>query len=300
MFRSLTRALFNRDAPRDAPDSKPPQSAGTVRRLTTPRDPATIKPTADAVRAEVEGTVELPDLEWMKQSGPFKRQEQFLDSAFHAFQGMLTYTDINPESRVLDYGCGLARMAIPLSAYLTPGKGSYTGVDTDAQCIERNRRVFAAYPHMRFEHVNLYSSMYNPQGDAFKTLEGRDFGGPFDLAFLFSVFTHILPEDCDLLLRVLRAQLFEDAELFSSWFLLDEDSERGIKEGKSQRSFPHLYGKARITHKKTPEGAVAYFAADALERMQRAGFEDLRTDPGFWRGTNESSHGQDFIVARAG
>lgn len=249
------------------------------------------------VRSKVSSDFSLPDEDWIKQSGPFKSAEAFFNSSFNNFGELLRYTDIKPDSRVLDYGCGLGRLAIPLSAYLAGPQGSYRGIDTDADCIARNQEIFAGYPNFDFEHVNLYSKMYNKEGQAFETLAGRDFGGPFDLAFLFSVFTHILPEHCDLLLQILRAQLCNTGQVFSSWFLLNEDTERAIKAGTASRKFAFKHGAARIDHPKVPEGAVAYFESDVLERFARAGLADVRIEYGDWRGKQGNNVWQDIIVA---
>jgi SAM-dependent methyltransferase len=242
--------------------------------------------------------VELPDEERMRQSGPFPTVQHFYDSSLKSFRELLVYTELKPHYRVLDYGCGLGRLAIPLSAFLDPDQDAYRGVDTDRECVERNARVFARHGNMRFEHVNLYSTMYNKAGGSFDQLEGRDFGSPFDLAFLFSVFTHILPEDCDQLLRTLCRQLAPGAELFSSWFLLNEATHQAMADGVAGRDFSARHGVARVQFRNVPEGAVAYEEADVLERFAAAGLTDVRIHYGKWRGCEDSWIYQDIVLAR--
>ncbi len=176
--------------------------------------------------------------------------------------------------------------------------GAYCGVDTDRNCIERNRRVFRHLPNFQFQHVDIYSKMYNRNGKGYKVLLENDFGGPFDLAFLFSVFTHVLPEDCDFLIGFLRSQLSRSAEIFTSFFLLNDETELAIEKGKSHRQFAYPYGNARIDNADIPEGAVAYYENDVIERLTRAGFSDIRVHYGKWRGIADAWIWQDIIVAK--
>jgi hypothetical protein len=146
--------------------------------------------------------------------------------------------------------------------------------------------------------VNIFSKMYNHKGGDFDTLLESDFGGSFDLAFLFSVFTHILPEHCDLMLRFLRSQIVDGGELFSSWFLLNEETQQAIDAGYAHREFASRYGVARIDNPKIPEGAVAYYESDVIERFASSGLTDVRIHYGKWRGCMDSWVWQDIIVAR--
>lgn len=252
----------------------------------------------ESVKHRVTSNLELPDEKWIRQSGPFNSVQHFLDSSFQNFKELLFFTGVTPTQRVLDYGCGLARLAIPMSGYLDGAKGYYCGVDTDNSCIERNRRVFGHLPNFEFHHVDIYSKMYNRKGQSYQVLLEKDFRGPFDLAFLFSVFTHVLPEDCDFLLKFLNLQLSRPGEIFASFFLLNDETQKAIDAGKSHRKFATPYGNARIDNPNVPEGAVAYFEADILERFSRAGFSDIEIQYGKWSGKTDSWIWQDIITAK--
>ena len=57
------------------------------------------------------------------------------------------------------------------------------------------REVTSRYPNFRFTHVDVFNAAYNPSG----ALRASEFSFPyraeqFDLVFLYSVFTHLLPE----------------------------------------------------------------------------------------------------------
>lgn len=250
----------------------------------------------ESIKQQVRSDIELSDEKWILQSGPFNSVQHFFDSSFQNFRELLYFTDIKPSQKVLDYGCGLARFAIPLSSYLK--ENSYCGVDTDRNCIERNRRVFGHLSNFKFQLVDIYSKMYNRDGQDYNVLRKNDFGGPFDLAFLFSVFTHVLPDDCDFLLSFLNFQLNRPAEIFASFFLLNDSTQLAIDAGKSHRKFTTPYRNARIDNADIPEGAVAYYEDDVIDRLTRASFSDIQIHYGKWRGNIDSLIWQDIIVAK--
>lgn len=262
------------------------------------RDTSEIDGEIARIRKQVSANLELPDKQWIRQSGPFPSVQHFFDSSFKNFKELLYYTSLTSRHRVLDYGCGLGRLAIPMSGYLDAHSSYYCGVDADPSCISRNNRVFGNHKHFRFEHVNIYSKMYNRKGGDVKKLLEHDFGEPFDLAFLFSVFTHILPDDCNFLLEFLRSQLAGSGEIFSTWFLLNDETQQAIDAGQAHRKFANQFGVARIDNPKVPEGAVAYYEQDVLERFTKAGLSDIRVHYGKWRGCVDSWVWQDIIVAR--
>lgn len=248
---------------------------------------------------EVLATTPLPDESIIRQSGPFTSIEAYFRSSLRQFGELLRLTSLQPQQSVLDYGCGMGRIALPLAAYLDPGKGRYCGVDTDARCIEVNRMLFVGQDHLRFEHVDLFSAMYNPAGGPIARLETLDLIDRFDLAFLFSVFTHVLEDDCAPLLRFLARHLAPGATLVTTWFLLNAESRRGIDEGLAKFPFPFARsGGVRVNHRETPEGAVAYPEEAALERLDACGFAVERVIHGHWSGTQSARMGQDVIVAR--
>lgn len=239
----------------------------------------------------------LPPADSVRQSGPFTSMTAFYRSAFKQFGECLRYTEITPRSRVLDYGCGFGRISIPLLAYLEPEHGRYVGVDTSAACVGHNAAAFASASHFRFVHANVFSSFYNPEGGPMTGINRLDLGEPFDLACLFSVFTHVLPEDCDDLLAFLADRVRPGGELLCSWFLLNPETCRLIGDRKALYTFATPHGEAWIDNPAVPEGAVAYEENDVLERMAAAGFEVDRLIHGHWRGC-EGPTGQDLVVAR--
>jgi SAM-dependent methyltransferase len=132
---------------------------------------------------------------------------------------------LRPHEHVLDVGCGVGRTAIALSSYLSR-QGAYEGFDIWPEAIEWcQREITPRFPHFRFRQMDLFNAAYNPRG----TVSASTFTFPyedeqFDLAFLYSVFTHLLPADLERYLTEVRRVLKKGGRVLATFFLLNDDS----------------------------------------------------------------------------
>jgi hydroxymethyl cephem carbamoyltransferase len=105
------------------------------------------------------------------------------------------------DTDVLDVGCGVRFTQAILNSSIPIG--TYTGVDVDADVIEfLNRNVDD--PKFRFARWDVRNALYNPSGTTLSPDMSLPIEGRFDVIWLFSVFTHLGPEDAAALLSVLR------------------------------------------------------------------------------------------------
>jgi len=150
-------------------------------------------------------------------------------------------------------GCGVGRMAVPLTGYLSP-KGSYEGFDivpaAIAWCV---RSITRRFPRFHFQVADLYNKTYNPAG----RYRAEDYpfpyaDGSFDFVILTSVFTHLLPEDLDHYLDEIGRVCAPGARVFATFFLLNPESEAAIAQGRSQHTFAHPRGACRVEHDDIP------------------------------------------------
>jgi SAM-dependent methyltransferase len=206
---------------------------------------------------------------------------------------------LEPTDRVLDIGCGLGRMAAPLTTYLT--YGSYHGFDIVRPTIESCRRRFAAFPDFQFDHVDVYNGKYNPKG----RVSPSEFRFPyadaaFDFAFAASVFTHMLPEDVERYLGEAARVLRPGGRLLATWFVMTPEAAGRVAERESDIDFPVREDEDDVwkADPREAEAAVAFAPAVLRGLYERSGLEV--EDPiryGCWSGAEGVSY-QDLVVAR--
>jgi SAM-dependent methyltransferase len=122
---------------------------------------------------------------------------------------------------VLDVGCGV-RFAMTIINRRIPVK-SYTGVEVYRPIVEFLQDNVEPYDkRFKFVHWNVHNQVYNPNGDELTAQKGLPVEGPFDLIWLFSVFTHLNPKDSLSLLQLLRKRIRKNGKLFLSAFIDDE------------------------------------------------------------------------------
>jgi SAM-dependent methyltransferase len=118
------------------------------------------------------------------------------------------------QKRVLDLGCG-CRFAEALTNLLVP-IGYYFGIDLDREIIDW-LSAHITDPRFQFQWWSARNPNYNPLGrplSDFATLPVD--GETFDIACMFSVITHQLPDDAEYLLRMLRSCIVPTGYLFFS------------------------------------------------------------------------------------
>ena len=63
---------------------------------------------------------------------------------------------LSEQERVLDIGCGIGRMAVPLTQYLDPDSGQYVGIDPASPGIQWcTENIGSVYPNFRFMHLDI-------------------------------------------------------------------------------------------------------------------------------------------------
>jgi SAM-dependent methyltransferase len=207
---------------------------------------------------------------------------------------------LKPDDKVLDVGCGVGRMAVPLTGFLTAA-GGYEGFDIDAREIEWcTRHITAKHPNFRFRMADLYSKRYNPKG----TQTAPQFKFPyadesFDFVFMTSVFTHILPAGVENYLSEVSRVLKGNGRSLITYFLLNEESMTLLREGHASQDFKCDHGPYWLVDEDVPESAVAYdegFVRNLYLANGLAIVEPVRY--GAWCQRPEPFDYQDIVVAR--
>ena len=206
---------------------------------------------------------------------------------------------LRPEDRVLEVGCGVGRMAIPLTRYLR-GNGTYEGFDIVKSWVKWCRsRISPRFPNFRFQHANVSNTLYRRRGRPAATFTFPYPDRSFDFVFLASVFTHMLPDGVSRYVAEIARVLKPGGRCFLSCFLLDEENLQLVRHGKPLIAFPNDHGNYRTMSDVQPEAAIAYsepylrnvLSSHGLTIAEPVHFAD-------WSGRREPTvMGQDIIVA---
>jgi ubiquinone/menaquinone biosynthesis C-methylase UbiE len=227
--------------------------------------------------------------------GDFKRTgEEIRDQ-------LVTLGGLQPHHRVLDVGCGIGRVAVPLTGYL--GKeGSYEGFDIVRPGIRWcRRRIGSRYPNFRFRHIDLRNDLYNLSTGK----RAKDFMFPyedsdFDMVILTSVFTHMLLEDTDHYLSEIYRVLKPGGVCFATFFLMNERA-RDFMERSEKRIFATELEHHYLFHPRVKEANVAYDETYlGTEMIVSKGFSVEQVHYGFWSGQPKTAlnNYQDICIFR--
>lgn len=218
----------------------------------------------------------------------------------HQFRGYFAELGgLRPGHRVLDVGCGVGRMALPLVDYLDGG--SYAGFDNGREMVRWcQRNISPLHPNFEFVWAPVYNAKYNPFGQ----LSAAEYrfpyeDGSFDFAFATSVFTHLLRDDADHYLAEVSRVLRPGGTCLLTWFLLTPEAERELAAGNAMLPFRHPVDGGLTTDPRCPEEAIAYREELVVERLHAVGLTVRQpVHRGLWAQAPDGLTLQDVVVAQ--
>jgi SAM-dependent methyltransferase len=269
-----------------------------------------LAPPAEFIGAEVEQVLLEAKLQSIRHNRylPVPPQEKnfvgdgdFLTIGCEFVRHFVELGGLRPQHRVLEIGCGIGRMAVPLTQFLEPPAGRYAGFDVVAGGIDWcSANITSRYPNFEFRHLDFRNQLYNPAGSLGVDLGRLPFpSGGIDFLFMTSVVTHIDAGYATFYLGEAARLLRPGGILFLTAFLLDEFNYRCVT---AQRSRPGFFiegdGPAYIADKAQPMAAVA-FDADWFLGVARARGLVLQRPIAFghWSGRTAENF-QDICVFR--
>ena len=224
--------------------------------------------------------------------GDFERIGQEFKNYF------IKLTNLQPSDRVLDVGCGIGRMAIPLTNYLSKD-GEYWGFDIVKKGIEWcQSRISQNFNNFHFQYSDVYNKHYNPNGK----VQAQNFQFPFDdkyfdFVFLTSVFTHMLPSDLENYLSEISRVLKPEGKCLITFFILNEESENLVRSGHSTLNFSYNIQGCITANKDDPEAAIAYNEDFVLRLFKKYGLKIDQLHYGSWCKRDTFLTYQDIIIA---
>jgi len=234
-----------------------------------------------------------------RRAGAYVGAGEFRAHGDEALELLVAQAGLGPEERVLDIGCGIGRVARPLAGYLR-APGAYEGFDVVASGIDwcRARYVDLAAP-FRFRVVNVSNAFYNPIGGGADSFAFPYDDAAFDVAFAFSLFTHLAAADADRYIAEAARVLRPGGRLLATFFILNARSRGWMARTPEARQFSRQDGWCAGEQGELPaEAAIAYEEEWVRERVSAAGLR-LDRDPvdGWWSGNTSGRSYQDVVVA---
>ena len=192
--------------------------------------------------------------------------------------------NLKSNHRVLDIGCGIGRIAIPLTKFLDTN-GSYEGFDIVKTGIDWcNKHISTVYPNFRFFHVDLKNDLYNLKTE--RSAKSFEFPYPdsdFDMVVLTSVFTHMLPEDIENYTKEIHRILKPGGKCLVTFFILNKES-RSFMKSNSGIKFEHNLGYYSLIDKNVKEANVAYEEDYLMNLFKQNNLKIEKVIYGFWSG----------------
>jgi SAM-dependent methyltransferase len=157
------------------------------------------------------------------QRSAHRDRQEWIDSGVFAVE-LLARTLGRPDLtgvEVLDVGCGTKIVKTLLDNGLPVGR--YVGIDAYAPVIDF-LKTNVTDPRFAFGYFDARNDLYNPTGTPLGDFDRLPVGSdPFDLICLFSVFTHLAPDDFVSMLRLTRRHVKPAGTLVFSVFLNDPE-----------------------------------------------------------------------------
>lgn len=232
----------------------------------------------------------LPSSELAYYVGSGTNMENFKEVGLAIVRYLENLGGLRHTDNVLEVGCGIGRIAIPLTQVLP--KGSYEGFDIVRSGIEWcQSTITPKYPNFHFSWSDLYNKTYNPKGQ----YQACDYQFPylsnqFDFVFLTSVFTHMLPLDLKNYLHEINRVLKDGGVCFFTAYLINHEALQFMSNG--QRQF-HNMGEFWTLNPNSYEDGIGYEQSLLEAWLMSEGFSIKQILYGRWW---LNSSAQDILV----
>jgi SAM-dependent methyltransferase len=264
----------------------------------------------NSVAGNGRGTNNAPTVQEEEENGapggllPPKRLQDYVGGGFvgvgpEFLRHFVELCDLKPHESVLDVGCGSGRMTLPLMNYLN-SEGRYDGFDISVDAVKWCREnITAKLPNFNFQVADIYNAVYrtDTKGRASQFRFPYD-DDTFDLVFLASVFTHMLPPDMENYFREIVRVMKPGGRCLITFFLLNDESTALIDDLKGEYNFEHRREGYRTVNRDSPEAAIAYpeeFVRSLYEKYGLKVREPIHY--GIWCGRKNYLSFQDIVVA---
>jgi SAM-dependent methyltransferase len=240
----------------------------------------------------------VPDYSIAEYVGSGGGIEQYKSIGRMQVDWLRQHAGLQPGDDVLEVGCGIGRIAAPLTQYLQGG--TYRGFDIVPHGIAWcQAQITPRYPNFSFFVSDIYNKAYNPTGKHKASQYSFPFpDASFDVVFLTSVFTHMLADDVERYTTEIGRVLRPGGRCYCTAYLMTEEARRFMDRRESFRIFrPMTDARAWTDSPDIPEAAIGYSETYLFGVFSSAGMDVRKVIPGEWW---KNQYAQDAFVAYKG
>jgi SAM-dependent methyltransferase len=213
------------------------------------------------------------------------------------FDLLISVGGLRPSDQVLDVGCGVGRVALPLTRYLD-STATYDGFDVVKGSIRWcQRHISRLHPNFRFHHVNVSNSAYRLRGVSASQFRFPFADASFDFLFATSLFTHLTLGEIHQYIAESARVLRPGGRLVATFFLLNDFSLASLPT-RNGYAFPHVVGPLRFLDAENPGAGGAIQEEVLLQIIQSSGFVVETIGYGQWSGRQNGVSFQDVVACR--
>jgi ubiquinone/menaquinone biosynthesis C-methylase UbiE len=199
------------------------------------------------------------------------------------------YGGLQPHHYVLDIGCGIGRIAIPLTKYLN-SNSKYEGIDIVKEGIDWcQKKINPKYPNFNFTHIDLQNDLYNLETQNKASEFKFHFSdSSFDFIILTSVFTHMQEADVINYLGEISRLLKKGGKCFVTFFIIDEHA-KSFLNSSSKPFFPFEFDHYYLHNEKVKDANIAYKSDFIFPLISSKGLETKFHHKGWWCGNDKNN-----------
>ena len=229
-------------------------------------------------------------------------RNQFNGKRFSELGGILhdelvARAGLTPQLKVLEIGCGCGRFAFAFAPKMDDN--AYTGVDIDRPSIASAKsNAYLQRKKFAFHHLDVHNAEYNPNGKYSAEEYRFDLDdNSFDVVFLVSVFTHMLPADVKNYIKEIGRMLKSGGHVMFTTFIMDAGTHFDGND------FKYGSGPYRSSHPEMHEICIGYYLDFLDECLAEAKLERVSGPVYSTKGrkvpnVETTAFDQDLIIAR--
>lgn len=229
----------------------------------------------------------------------FTGSGDFIKSGKMLMDLCVQYSGLKPDGAILDVGCGIGRLAVPLTAYLT-NQGRYEGFDVVQDGVNWcKKNISNKYPNFTFTYTPLRNDLYNLSTEQ----QAQSFVFPypnnsFDAVVLTSVFTHMQYAEVQHYLKEIKRVLKPEGKCLATFFIMNENTLAQIKGKPHVMQFDYEYDTHYLHDDKVKDANIAFKQEALLHMVNEAQLKITFMNQGWWKGTakEDSLNFQDVVV----